>query len=148
VDGTTDILESGFPVVDALIAEAEEAASTGKTDFDDTGKKIYVEFYFGKVKRNGKTIKTGFTYWTYAVYREGKRLYRISPKRYAPDDFGFEGATKIEHCPYTGRVTAYWKKQQRAALGGAGIAAGFPGGDETAASVVDGVQQREGIFVH
>lgn len=109
-----------FPV-DDLILEAEKS-STGKTEID-TGTAIYIEFYTGKENKHGERK----TYWIYSLYQDGKRQKRVSPKSFSPENFGFEGATCIENCPYLGRVESYLSRVSSGERGDSGLR----GGDET-----------------
>jgi hypothetical protein len=97
--------------------------ASGEQELSASISDLLVEFYPGKRKRNGQTIKTGHIYWTFTRYQAGQRQ-RISPKRYAPDAFGYAGATSIENCPYTGRVEQYRRKSRRPA-GDTGKSGGF-----------------------
>lgn len=141
---------SGVPPlpVDDLILEAEQAASTGRVDEVDNGTVIYVEFYTGKVKKNGHWIKTNKVYWQFAIYKGSKRQRRISPKQYLPDEFNFDGATSIDHCPYTGRVNNYWKKQGRSVPSVDGSHTGLLGSDEAFTEVLDSLKGRKDLYVH
>jgi hypothetical protein len=135
-----------FPVEDKLILEAE-AASTGKQEVEN-GTVLYVEFYTGKVKKNGHTTKTNKVYWQFAIYKGGKRQRRISPKQYLPDEFNFDGATSIDNCPYTGRVGNYWKKQGRSIPSPDHSYTGLLGSEAAFAEVMDSLKGREDLYLH
>lgn len=94
------------PPVDlnVLVEEAESALkNTGEKNTGESDNLPSVEFYYGKVKQNGKWTKTGKIYWIYTVYKDGKRQ-RISPSRIYRSE---KRITSIESCPYEGRILEF-----------------------------------------
>jgi hypothetical protein len=106
-----------LPVDANLLAEqAEEALkSTGE---ENTGGDVpTIEFYYGKAKKNGRTIKTGKVYWIYTRYDENGQRYRLSPNKVAGKKI--KGITSIENCPFKGRVQEfYWRSLRFKSTGG------------------------------
>ena len=94
-----------LPVDDALLAEEAENAlkSTGDKTTGAADNLPSIEFYYGKVKQNGKWIKTGKIYWIYTTYQNGERK-RISPSRIYRQE---KRITSIEQCPYEGRILEF-----------------------------------------
>lgn len=87
-----------------LVAEAENALeTTGEKTTGDSDNLPSVEFYYGKVKQNGRWIKTGKIYWIYTTYQNGERK-RISPSRIYRNE---KRITSIENCPYEGRILEF-----------------------------------------
>ena len=93
------------PVDSKILAqEAEEALkNTGEKNTGEKDNLPSVEFFYGKVKQNGRWIKTGKIYWIYTTYQNGQRK-RISPSRIYRRE---KGITSIEKCPYEGRVLEF-----------------------------------------
>jgi hypothetical protein len=92
-----------LPVDFELLAQEAENAleTTGEKTTGDNA--LSVEFYYGKVKQNGKWTKTGKVYWIYTAYQNGERK-RISPSRIYRDE---KRITSIDNCPYEGRVLEF-----------------------------------------
>jgi len=90
-----------------LLAEEAEQVLKNTGEKNINGENLLaVEFYAGKVLKNGQWHKTGKTYWIYTLYQDGKRQ-RISPSRIYRRE---KGVTSIEKCPYDGRVSDYrWR---------------------------------------
>ena len=86
-----------------LVQEAEDAfKSTGATS-TGSDELPNVEFYYGKAKKDGRTIKTGKIYWIYTTFVNGQRK-RISPAKI----YGRKrGISSIENCPHRGRVIQF-----------------------------------------
>jgi hypothetical protein len=92
---------------DALAEEAEEARKN--TGDESTGGSVNlpsIEFYYGKVKKDGRTIKTGKVYWIFTTYQDGQRK-RISPSRIYGKQ---KGITSIEQCPFKGRILDFYRR--------------------------------------
>lgn len=121
-------------------------SDTGPQELAASIGNLLVEFYPGKRKKNGRTIKTGHIYWTFTQCQNGQRQ-RISPKRYDPAAFGYAGATSIENCPYGGRVEEYWRNSSRA-TGDTGGTKRLSRGDEAMSAIVDYFEQGENLYVH
>ena len=92
---------------DVLAEEAEKALeNTGDETTGDTENLPSVEFYYGKVKQNGKWIKTGKIYWIFTVYQDGQRK-RLSPSRIYGKR---KGITSIDKCPFEGRILDFYRR--------------------------------------
>jgi hypothetical protein len=92
---------------DVLAEEAERALeNTGDQSTGDTENLPSVEFYYGKVRQNGKWIKTGKIYWIFTVYQNGQRK-RLSPSRIYGKT---KGLTSIEKCPFKGRILDFYRR--------------------------------------
>jgi hypothetical protein len=92
---------------DLLAAEAEEAhKNTGDTSAGTSDNLPSIEFYYGKVKKHGRTIKTGKVYWIFTVYDDGERK-RLSPSRIYGKR---KGITSIEQCPFQGRILDFRRR--------------------------------------
>jgi hypothetical protein len=92
---------------DVLAEEAEKAfENTGDQSTGDTENLPSVEFYYGKVRQNGKWIKTGKIYWIFTVYQNGQRK-RLSPSRIYGKQ---KGITSIEQCPFKGRIFDFYRR--------------------------------------
>jgi hypothetical protein len=94
---------------DALAEEAEEARKNTGGEEKNTGGSANlpgIEFYYGKVKKDGRTIKTGKIYWIFTVYPDGQRK-RLSPTKIYGKR---KGITNIEQCPFRGRVLDFYRR--------------------------------------
>jgi len=91
------------PLDEQLLAqEAEDAfLSTGAASIGD--ELPNVEFYYGKARKNGRTIKTGKIYWIYTTFVNGRRK-RVSPTKIYGQQ---RGITSLENCPHRGRVIQF-----------------------------------------
>lgn len=101
------------PVVEDKLANAIEEAeraveNTGEknTGEDAANNLPSVEFYYGKVLKDGRWIKTGKIYWIYTTHKDGGKK-RHSPKKYYRNE---KGITSIENCPYKGRVLEFYQR--------------------------------------
>lgn len=93
--------------LETLADEAEKAIkTTGETNTGEGDTLPSVEFYYGKVFRDGRWIKTGKLYWIYTTHKDGGKK-RHSPKKYYRDE---KGVTSIEKCPYEGRVLEFYQR--------------------------------------
>jgi hypothetical protein len=97
-----------YPVYDELLAEEAEKAleNTGDEYTGEAENLPSIEFYYGKVKQNGRWIKTGKIYWIFTTYQGGQRK-RISPSRIYRRE---KGITSIEKCPYEGRIFDFYRR--------------------------------------
>ena len=96
------------PVDSEILAqEAEDAyKSTGEEYTGDTDNIPSIEFYYGKVKQDGRWIKTGKIYWIYTIYQNGQRK-RVSPSRIYRRE---KRITSIDKCPYKGRILEFYQR--------------------------------------
>lgn len=93
-------------ILDNILAnEAEEALKNTGGAVESTGDDNLppIEFYYGKVKQDGKWIKTGKIYWIYTIYHNGERK-RVSPTKIYGKQ---KGITSIDRCPYEGRILEF-----------------------------------------
>lgn len=112
------------PVDDEILAEEAQTAleTTGEKTTGETENTPSVEFYYGRVRQNGKWIKTGKIYWIYTVYQNGKRK-RISPSKIYRNE---KRVTSIENCPYAGRIYEFRTRSLSFKFtGGSGLDEGF-----------------------
>lgn len=95
-------------ILDNLLAnEAEEALKNTGDTVESTGDTLpSVEFYYGKVKQDGKWIKTGKIYWIYTIYSNGERK-RVSPTKIYGKQ---KGLTNIDKCPHEGRILDFYQR--------------------------------------
>jgi hypothetical protein len=95
-------------ILDNILAEEAEQAleNTGDQSTGDTENLPSVEFYYGKVKQNGRWIKTGKIYWIFTVYQDGQRK-RLSPSRIYGKQ---KGLTSIDKCPFEGRILDFYRR--------------------------------------
>jgi len=89
----------------SILGEEAESAlkNTGEETTGGEDNLPSVEFYYGRVRHNGKWIKTGKIYWIYTTYQYGERK-RISPSKIYRNQ---KGVTSIEQCPYAGRILEF-----------------------------------------
>jgi hypothetical protein len=90
-----------------LAAEAELAKeTTGEKTTGAVEGLPSIEFYYGKVKQDGRWIKTGKIYWIYTTYRASKRK-RVSPSKIYRRE---KNITSISKCPYQGRILDFYSR--------------------------------------
>jgi hypothetical protein len=95
-----------------MAQEAEQALKSNGESLINLTVNYNVEFIEGRVKKNGRWIKTGKIYWIYTTYREGKRR-RISPTAvHGKQRF----LTSIDNCPHQGRIEEYFRNRKDAAI--------------------------------
>ena len=136
-ENTTGDVESSpvdLPPVDydVLVAEAEKAKTTGDEPVEEiksTGEQLpSVEFFYGKVRKDGRWIKTGKIYWIFTIYENGQRK-RLSPSKIYGKR---KGITSIEQCPFQGRILDFYRRSLSfQSTGDTGHDGGFQGTEES-----------------
>jgi hypothetical protein len=95
-----------------MAQEFEEALKSNGSNEVNLTAAYNIEFTEGRTKKNGKWIKTGKFYWIYTKYKDGKRQ-RISPTQVHGK---IRFLTRLENCPHKGRVNAFLRNNERAAI--------------------------------